>query len=171
MTMPIPVTVVILTWNGLAYTRRCLESLRASTDHPDYRVVVVDNASTDGTVEYLQSQTWITLIRNSANLGFAKGNNIAIQKLDPAQDVVLLNNDTEIHRADWLSNLQTSAYRAEDIGIVGCRLVGPMESCAMPGLTCPWTPSGGSRSAPGRWRSISTARTAMWRASFLPAPT
>ena len=125
MTTPIPVTIVILTWNGLAYTRRCLESLRASTGRPDYRDVVVDNASTDGTVEYLQSQTWITLIRNSANLGFAKGNNIAIRKLDPGHDLVLLNNDTEIHQADWLSNLQTSAYKAEDIGIVGCRLVGP----------------------------------------------
>ena len=46
---PRPVTVVILTFNGLKYTRRCLETLQANTTHPDYHVIVVDNGSTDGT--------------------------------------------------------------------------------------------------------------------------
>ena len=49
------VTIIILTWNGLAYTKRCLETLRERTTFPDYEVVVVDNGSTDGTVEYLRS--------------------------------------------------------------------------------------------------------------------
>jgi GT2 family glycosyltransferase len=47
------VTIIILTWNGLAYTKRRLETLRARTAFPDYEVVIVDNGSTDGTVEYL----------------------------------------------------------------------------------------------------------------------
>lgn len=122
---PTPVTIVILTWNGLDYTKRCLEALRVNTDHPDYRIVVVDNASTDGSVEYLQSQHSVTLIRNTTNLGFARANNQAMQAAEPGHDIVLLNNDTEIHQPGWLSRLQAVAYSAPDIGIVGCRLVRP----------------------------------------------
>src|ERR1039458_5794353 len=40
-----PITIVILTWNALDYTKRCLESLCANTDHPDYHVIVADNGS------------------------------------------------------------------------------------------------------------------------------
>lgn len=123
--LPAPVTIVILTWNALEYTTRCLETLRAHTDHPDYRIVVVDNGSTDGTVDFLQAQPSITLVRNAANLGFAKGCNIGIRSSPPDHDIVLLNNDTEIHQGDWLSRLQTVAHSAPDVGVVGCRLARP----------------------------------------------
>ncbi len=120
----VPVTVVILTWNGAAYTKRCLDTLRANTQHPAYRVIVVDNGSNDGTIQYLETLESITLIRNSSNLGFAKANNIAIRSVADS-DIVLLNNDTEIHQADWLRRMQAAAYSAPDIGIVGCRLARP----------------------------------------------
>jgi GT2 family glycosyltransferase len=86
---------------------------------------VADNGSTDGTLEYLNSQTDVTTLANGANLGFAKGNNRAIAVSDPQSDIVLLNNDTEIYQADWLARLQATAYKASDIGVVGCRLVRP----------------------------------------------
>lgn len=117
-----PVTVVILTWNGIDYTRRCLETLRATTDHPEYRIVVVDNGSTDGTLEYLEELDWITLVRNGKNLGFSRANNIGIRAAGPEHDIVLLNNDTEIIQADWLTRMQEASYRSPDIGCVGCRL-------------------------------------------------
>jgi GT2 family glycosyltransferase/glycosyltransferase involved in cell wall biosynthesis len=120
-----PVTIVILTWNALRYTKRCLETLRANTLHTDYRVLVADNGSSDGTLEYLRGLPWITLISNEVNLGFAKANNRAIQTSLPSSDIVLLNNDTEIHQPDWLSRLQETAYRSEDTGIAGCRLKRP----------------------------------------------
>src|SRR6476660_2158600 len=62
------VTIIILTWNGLAYTKGCLETLRGRTAFPDYEVVVVDNGSTDGTVEYLRSLSWLRLFENGRNL-------------------------------------------------------------------------------------------------------
>jgi GT2 family glycosyltransferase len=116
------VTIVILTWNGLAYTRQCLQTLRNQTLFPYYEVIVVDNGSTDGSVEYLKSISWIRLIENSRNLGFVKGNNQGIQASDPESDIVLLNNDTEIFQPAWLSRLQESAHKSTGIGIVGARL-------------------------------------------------
>jgi GT2 family glycosyltransferase/glycosyltransferase involved in cell wall biosynthesis len=122
---PKKVTIVILTWNGLNYTKRCLETLRALTDFQNYEVVVVDNGSTDGSVEYLRSIVWIRLILNSSNRGFAKANNQAIEMCDDVSDVVLLNNDTEILQRNWLTKLQETAYQTPAIGIVGARLRRP----------------------------------------------
>src|SRR5260370_29841712 len=120
-----PVTIVILTWNALDYTKGCLKSLRANTGHPDYRVIVADNGSSDGTIEYLQSLPWVKVVLNGENLGFAAGNNRALRMADPGSDVVLLNNDTELQQPDWLVRLQACAYASPDIGVVGCRLRRP----------------------------------------------
>jgi glycosyltransferase involved in cell wall biosynthesis len=117
-----PVTVVILTWNGIEYTKACLDSLYRVTDRANVDFVAVDNGSNDGTVEYLKSLAWVTPLFNHENLGFARGNNIALRLIDRGRDVILLNNDTEIHDPSWVSKLQQSAYRNETIGIVGCRI-------------------------------------------------
>ena len=122
MTTLRPVCIIILAWNGLEYTRRCLETLRAHTAFPEYRVIVVDNGSTDGTPEYLRTLDWVELIRNETNAGFVRGNNIALRKCPPECDVILLNNDTEILQADWIDRMQKTAYDAPETGIVGCRL-------------------------------------------------
>src|SRR3982750_115463 len=119
------VTIVILTWNGLSYTKRCLETLHSETNFEGYEVIVVDNGSTDGSVEYLKSLPWIRFIQNSNNKGFAKANNQALELCDDSSDVVLLNNDTEILQRDWLANLQETAYTSPAIGIVGARLIRP----------------------------------------------
>ena len=117
-----PVTVVILTWNGIKYTKACLDSLYRTIDQSDVDFVVVDNGSNDGTVEYLKSLLWITPLFNSENLGFVRGNNVALRLIDQSRDVILLNNDTEIHDPDWIRKLQQSAYRDERTGVVGCRI-------------------------------------------------
>ncbi|MBA4191959.1 MAG: glycosyl transferase [Planctomycetaceae bacterium] len=119
------VVIIILTWNGLELTQRCLDTLKRNTTHPDYEVWVVDNASQDGTVEYLRAIPWIHLIENDRNLGFVRGNNQAIAACDSNADIVLLNNDMEIHQSDWLERLQQSAWSATDVGVVGCRLRRP----------------------------------------------
>jgi GT2 family glycosyltransferase len=122
---PKKVTIIILTWNGLAYTKRCLETLRDLTQFPEYDVVVVDNGSDDGSVEYLRSLPWVRLLENNRNLGFARAINQALELSDKDSDVILLNNDTEILQRDWLTQLQASAYKSADIGIVGARLRRP----------------------------------------------
>jgi GT2 family glycosyltransferase len=119
------VCVIILAWNGLAYTQRCLETLRRLTRFPNYRVVVVDNNSTDGTPAWLAQQEDLTILRNEENVGFVRGNNQALRLLAPDEDAILLNNDTEIIQADWIERLQQTAYAVPTTGIVGCRLRHP----------------------------------------------
>lgn len=120
------ITIVILTWNGLDYTRVCLETLKAHTLLDDsVTIIVADNGSTDGTIEYIKSLPWVRLIENGENLGFVRGNNIAIRSANQHDDILLLNNDIEIHQDGWLEELHAAAYRQPDIGVVGCRQILP----------------------------------------------
>jgi GT2 family glycosyltransferase/glycosyltransferase involved in cell wall biosynthesis len=114
------VSVIVLTFNNLDYTRLCLTSIYEKTDYPNYEVVVVDNASSDGTREFLQEfvkdKSNIHLSLNSANEGFARGNNIGAT-IASGDILVFLNNDTVITR-DWLKGL-VRYLRNLDIGLVG----------------------------------------------------
>jgi GT2 family glycosyltransferase len=88
--------VVVLNWNGKEVTRRCLDSISRSTCPAD-QIVVVDNASTDGSADVIRSgYPHVVVIVNDSNLGFAEGNNVGIRYLlDRAFDLILiLNNDT-----------------------------------------------------------------------------
>lgn len=116
------VAVVVLTWNGLDDTRRCLDSVLRNTRSEDAEIIVVDNGSTDGTVDYLKALPGIRSLFNAKNLGFVGGNNVALRLLEPGRDVVLLNNDTLIEDPDWLKKLRCTAYSGDDVGVVGCRI-------------------------------------------------
>lgn len=85
---------IIVTYNGLQWIDKCLGSLRTST--LPLHIIVVDNASTDGTADYIAANfPEVELIRSHENLGFGKGNNIGLQKAlnDNADYVFLLNQD------------------------------------------------------------------------------
>lgn len=117
-------TLIILAWNKWELTRRCLETLRR-THLPDTEIIVVDNGSTDETRHELSSRRFVRVVRLPENTGYVRGNNAGIEAADPDSDIVLLNNDVEFHQRDWLEQLRRSAYAADDIGIVGCRLTLP----------------------------------------------
>lgn len=116
------VSIIILTWNGLEFTKKCLDSLKDTVNDAMITTYVVDNGSTDGTVEYLKELDWIRVIENKENLGFVRGNNVAINQIKD-DDIILLNNDIIVEQADWVSVLQQTAYEKKDTGIVGCRLI------------------------------------------------
>jgi GT2 family glycosyltransferase len=115
------VSIIIVTFNNLELTQQCLRSVLADTSWPNFDVIVVDNASTDGTVEYLKSlaekEPRVSIIFNARNLGFAAANNIGIRKAQDSEFIVLLNNDTVVPRG-WLARLIHHARKPE-IGIVG----------------------------------------------------
>ncbi len=109
-------SIVLLTHNQLAYTCQCLDSIRLFTDEP-YEVIVVDNASTDGTPEYLQSRGGVTLLRNETNRGFPAAANQGMRAASGAQ-VLLLNNDT-VPTTGWLRRMLDALHADPAIGLVG----------------------------------------------------
>jgi len=109
-------SIVILTRNQLPYTRSCLESIRFRTDEP-YELIVVDNGSTDGTVEYLRSQRDVKLIENKENRGFPAGCNQGIREAKGDQ-ILLLNNDV-IVTTGWLDRLLRALHADPTNGLVG----------------------------------------------------
>jgi GT2 family glycosyltransferase len=118
-------TIVVLCWNRWELTRRCLETLKAHTDLSSAEVLAVDNGSTDETPARLAELGWVRVLTNPTNLGFVRGNNAGIAAAPPDADVLLLNNDVEIHQDGWLELLREAARAAPDVGVVGCRLVLP----------------------------------------------
>ncbi len=116
--------IIILNWNGGEDTFACLESLRA-LDYPDRLIVLVDNASTDGSPEtVLRRFPEASLVRNAENLGYAAGNNAGIRyALEQGADYIfLLNNDTAVE-PDFLSRLVEAAERDPALGIIGPKIL------------------------------------------------
>ncbi|TYZ28984.1 glycosyltransferase family 2 protein [Selenomonas caprae] len=112
-------SIIILSYNTLSYTQFCIESIRAYTRKNSYEIIVVDNASTDGSLEWLKEQHEIKLIANPENVGFPAGCNQGMKAAAPGNDLLLLNSDT-IVTPHWLDNLQQALYSGKDIGAVSC---------------------------------------------------
>jgi GT2 family glycosyltransferase len=115
--------IIVLNWNGKEDTVECLDSLR-KVAYPGFRILLVDNASIDGSVElFKQRYPDVELIVNKTNLGFAGGNNVGIKKAmdDGAEFLLLLNNDTTVY-PDFLGGLVNVAESDESIGIVGPKI-------------------------------------------------
>lgn len=110
--------IVILSYNTLEETRNCIESIRKNCDKDTYELVVVDNASTDGSVEWLKAQSDIKLRCNEENAGFPKGCNQGIALAEPESDIWLLNSDTLVP-PNALFWLQMGLYESAKVGAAG----------------------------------------------------
>jgi GT2 family glycosyltransferase len=122
---PIPptphVSIVIVTWNGRPLLERFLPSVLA-TDYPAFEVVVADNASTDGTPEWLaQAHPSVRVIRHPENWLFARGNNAAVAQT-AGELICLLNNDVEV-QPDWLRPLVDSLVGDPEVAAVQPKLL------------------------------------------------
>jgi GT2 family glycosyltransferase/capsular polysaccharide biosynthesis protein len=120
------VSIIIPLLNQLEMTRRCLRAIEAHTPHELIEVIAVDNASTDGTAEFLQS--WkgafnLRIISNETNLGYAKANNQGA-RIAQGNYLVLLNNDTE-PQSNWIQALLSVFSEHERVGAVGAKLLYP----------------------------------------------
>ncbi|MCL9634731.1 glycosyltransferase [Bacillus zanthoxyli] len=110
-------SIIILTYNQLSLTKQCLTSINKYTEQKDIEIIVVDNGSTDGTVDYLKSIPSLKIILNEKNLGFAKGCNQGVD-IATGDQVLFLNNDTIVTK-NWLEPLVSLLYSDENIGMVG----------------------------------------------------
>lgn len=116
------ITIIIVNWNGKHLLEKCLASIAKNTKYTNYKLVVIDNGSSDGSVEFLEkSYPDVKLIKNNANLGFSRANNLAIEATE-SDYVFLLNNDTEVMEG-WLSESVVLAHSDPRIGIVGSKIL------------------------------------------------
>jgi len=118
------VFIVLLNWNGLSDTVACLDSL-GELEYPNYEIVVVDNASSDGSEAALRARyPNLTVLQSGANLGFAGGNNVGLRYAlaHGAAYAWLLNNDTLVER-DALTELVAKMQREPGLGLCGSTLL------------------------------------------------
>jgi GT2 family glycosyltransferase len=121
---PLPiVSVVIVNWNAKAYLQECLASLREDVYDGQLETIVVDNASSDGSVEMVREQfPEVTVICNDSNLGFAKANNIGIRQCK-GEYIALVNSDVHVLK-DCITNLVAYSEANPSVGLVGPKIIG-----------------------------------------------
>ncbi len=129
-------SIIIVSYNTQKLLKQCLESL--SGNKPE--VIVVDNGSTDGTVENLKSQiSNVRLIENKQNLGFAKGNNIGIKKTQ-GKYILLLNSDTVVE-GNTINEMLGFMEDNPKVGAATCRVElpnGKLDPACHRGFPTPW---------------------------------
>jgi len=118
------ISVVIVGWNAKHYLELCLESLAKAPPRRSMETLVVDNASSDGSAEMIESRfPWVKLIRSSENLGFAKGNNLAIRQCQ-GRYIALVNPDVIVFPG-CLDALADFLDQNPEVGNVGPRVLNP----------------------------------------------
>lgn len=125
-------SVIIVSYNKRPYTALCLESLLRSDPKPS-EIIVIDNGSRDGSVEYLADQfaslaeaggVIFKLIKNDRNLGACTARNQGLEVASGAY-IAFLDNDTAVRTRSWLSGLVGTLNQEENAGIVGPKLLFP----------------------------------------------
>ncbi len=112
------VSIIIINFNGLNYLKDCFESLE-KVNYPNWEVIVVDNGSGDGSIEFLNGYKKfksLKVVRNGSNLGFAKPNNQGY-RVSKGKYVLLLNNDTRVN-PDFLDKPVEILYKNKKVGVV-----------------------------------------------------
>lgn len=111
-------TILILTSDGWGYTKLCINSIKKNT-HAPYKLLVIDNGSTDGTIEELRKDRSIFHIENSCNLGFSKGFNTGLGLVNTPY-FVLCNNDVVVTN-NWLTAMIRHIELDKDLVVLGAR--------------------------------------------------
>lgn len=120
----IVLSVAIVNWNTCEFTKNCIESILENTKGIDYEIIVVDNASIDGSVEVIEENfPQVRLIKNSRNLMFAEPNNQALE-ISHGKYFLLLNSDTIVH-GDALEQMVNFLDTHPETGAVTCKFLNP----------------------------------------------
>lgn len=117
------VSVIIVSWNAREYLMQCLASLTPAVCRYPMEIIVVDNASSDGSAEAVASAfPQVHLLRNPANLGFARANNLGIAA-STGRYACLVNSDVKV-LPDCISRLVDFCEEHPTVGMVGPRIIG-----------------------------------------------
>ena len=117
-------SVIIVNYNTKDLLQKCLESVFASNDPSNFEVIVSDNGSRDGSIEMIKAKfPKVKLLENNANLGFSKGNNVAIKQA-VGKYILLLNSDTAV-RPNTFGLSTRFLDEHPQVGILGCKVLLP----------------------------------------------
>jgi hypothetical protein len=115
-------SIIIVSYNTLALLRTCLRSILDSECPLQYEVIVVDNASKDGSAEMVESEfPWVRLLRTRGNLGLSRAENLALP-LARGRYILLLNPDTVVLNSA-LERMVEFLEIHPDVAVVGCRVL------------------------------------------------
>ena len=115
------ISIVIPIFNNFKFTYQCLDSILKKTPS-NYEIIIVDDCSSDDTVQYFSQAENIRIIKNTENLGFIRSCNKGIE-ISRGEYILFLNNDTQVTE-NWLDPL-LCIIQKDDVGAVGCKLVFP----------------------------------------------
>jgi GT2 family glycosyltransferase len=119
---PLDLSIIIVNWNTRDLLTRCLQSVYNTTSSLDFEVIVVDNASTDGSQDMVRQEfPDVSLIANTENLGFAKANNQAI-RCSQGRYILLLNSDAFV-RENTIEQMVAFMDVHPEAGMAGCKLL------------------------------------------------
>lgn len=116
------IALLIVNWNSGNWLKQCLQGVAAQTVQPQ-RIIVVDNASTDSSLDGIEEiVATVEIIRETENLGFARGNNLALKSIEKIHWTVLLNPDA-VPEANWLEKLIHAAQEFPEYAFFACKLL------------------------------------------------
>src|SRR3989344_2222606 len=119
------ICIIALTWNNKSLIKKCVSSIYKNTDYSNYKVIIVENGSTDDCVEFSKKAFPKTdVLHIISNRGFSGGNNVgvkyAMERHNPKY-VLLISNDIEVVQKDWLSRMVNLMEANPNIGIQTCK--------------------------------------------------
>lgn len=121
------ISAIIVTWNGKHYVDECLSTISAQDIGTRLEVIVVDNASSDGTPEMIaQKFPGTILLRNKENQGFARANNLGMQR-STGRYVCLINSDVALP-PDCLSRMWNYMEEHPEVGLLGPQMLVPAQA-------------------------------------------
>lgn len=115
------ISIIIPVFNQYIYTIQCLISLSNHISEYSFEVIVVDDCSTDYTIDVLPQIEGVHFLRNTQNMGFLRSCNVGAENAR-AEYLLFLNNDTVVHKG-WLDNLRRTFHEHDRVGIAGSKLI------------------------------------------------
>jgi GT2 family glycosyltransferase len=126
------VTVIIVNWNGENFLNRCLSALLAQTVAP-YEIILVDNASSDTSLDIVRRFPSVRLLIQNENFGFARGNNLAIEAATAESEWIALLNPDAFVESRWLEELLSAVRDNPSFDFFGSKLVTAANSSVLDG--------------------------------------
>ena len=126
------VSVIIVNWNGEQFLERCLLALMDQTVKP-HEIILVDNASSDGSLEIARRFPIVRLMALDQNTGFACGNNLAIEAASNESEWIALINPDAFAEPRWLEDLLASAQSNPGFDVFGSKLVNAADPTMLDG--------------------------------------